>query len=364
MSEAQTEFHLTQVPGIFSKVILGWSLEGVNQFCGYMVFFLWRRQPVPYARLSLYVCLRTLGWIALTWSIFLFLDHMRWRSPWMRIRILRLVPFVLAVCFADLCYNVLLMTVCGVFPVITITKTFETLLVLDFHQTLLWLFLIVAVGEGVRYYYMKARSDLRESELRGALLRSHIETLNSRLEPHFLFNALHGVSALMHTDVDNADRMVYRIGELLRTVIKTADGEMVTVEKELKLADQYLAVQKFRFADRMRVDVDCAPDARRLQVPRFILQPLVENAVRHGIEQLSGPGIVAITARILRDRLMLSVRNTAPPSTMTAEGTGQGLANLRARLELLFPQAHEIRLESTGETATTTIELPVVQSAA
>jgi LytS/YehU family sensor histidine kinase len=152
-----------------------------------------------------------------------------------------------------------------------------------------------------------------------------------QLGPHFLCNTLNTISALIHTDADLADRMVARLGELLRLTLEQFRVEEATLRRELRLLEAYLEIERARFGDRLRVELDVEPGAQAALLPCLLLQPLVENALRHGVGRKPGAGRVVVRARRDGPRLLLQVEDDGPglPGSLTE---GVGLSNTRDRL--------------------------------
>ena len=192
--------------------------------------------------------------------------------------------------------------------------------------------------------FLYARSAARLSALLG---RAQLQLLQMQLQPHFLFNTLHAIAALVHDDPAAADRMIVRLGDLLRMSLASTEVEQVPLARELELLEPYLDIQRTRFSDRLGVDIDVPPDARTVKVPSFLLQPLVENAVRHGIAARIGPGRVTIRARRQEGTLRIEVADDGVgPAAPIADGVG--LATTRARLQRLYGDAQSLAL-SPGE---------------
>ncbi len=183
---------------------------------------------------------------------------------------------------------------------------------------------------------LRAR-ELAASRLEGQLAQANLQMLKMQLHPHFLFNTLNAISSLMHRDVEAADRMIVRLSDLLRMALEKDDRHQVRLESELEFLHRYLAIEQIRFRDRLKVDIDVEPVCLSAQVPRLILQPLVENAIRHGIAMRSAAGRLAIRARRRGARLDLSVADDGPglpPNRPLRPGVG--LANTQARLAQLY----------------------------
>lgn len=224
------------------------------------------------------------------------------------------------------------------------------LLARNWHFDLLIYWVIVAVTQAFDYYRRYHERELHAAELEKHLAQAKLQALQMQLNPHFLFNTLHSISSLMHKDVEAADRMITRLSDLLRAALDSAETQEVSLRKELDLLQLYLGIEQIRFGERLTVKLDIAPEALEAQVPNLILQPLVENAIRHGIEPRSRPGHIELHAHRRDDALLLEVcdngsgLNTAKP---TREGVG--LSNTRARLRELYGQAHRFELGGRPE---------------
>ncbi|HZR17585.1 MAG TPA: sensor histidine kinase [Verrucomicrobiae bacterium] len=229
-------------------------------------------------------------------------------------------------------------------------EAFRPLLVKTWHFNLLIYWVIVAVSQAFGYYRKYRERELHASELEKHLVQAKLQALQMQLNPHFLFNTLHSISSLMHKDVEAADRMIMRLSDLLRAALDCADTQEVSLRKELELLELYLGIEQIRFGDRLSVKLDVAPDALEAQVPNFILQPLVENAIRHGIEPRAKPGRIELHASRQADALALTVSDNGkgiPETKPTREGVG--LSNTRARLRELYGASHRFELRSGPE---------------
>jgi len=176
---------------------------------------------------------------------------------------------------------------------------------------------------------------LRASRLESQLARAQLAALRQKLHPHFLFNALHTLSELIHRDPRAADRMVARLGDLLRATLDDDGVDDVPLRRELELVERYLDIERVRFHDRLVVDIDAAPACLDARVPYLVLQPLVENAVRHGIAARPGAGRVDLRARREGDDLVVVVADDGPGLAGGVAEPGIGLRASRARLEAL-----------------------------
>jgi two-component system, LytTR family, sensor kinase len=192
---------------------------------------------------------------------------------------------------------------------------------------------------------------LRTSQLQAQLEKARLQALKSQLQPHFLFNTLNSISALMLTNVEAADRMITRLGDLLRISLETAGTQMTTLSRELEFVSCYLEIEKVRFEERLSVRIDVAPETLDASVPHLLLQPLVDNAIKHGISRLVAGGEIRISATINDGDLNLEVRDNGPglhePSHFRSSGVG--LRITRERLETIYGQRHSVELLTLQE---------------
>jgi two-component system, LytTR family, sensor kinase len=209
----------------------------------------------------------------------------------------------------------------------------------------LWLlsyWVLVGVHEAWHNYQRFKQGELRASQLEARLAQAQLEVLKGQLHPHFLFNTLHAISTLIHKDPDSADEMVAQLSDLLRMTLANIGVQEVPLQQELEFLRRYLDIQQMRFQDRLRVVVDVPADTLDVKVPNQVLQPLVENAIRHGVDARRGEGLIEIRARAEGATLTLSVRDDGPglrPEALKggrAQGRGIGLSNTRARLRELY----------------------------
>lgn len=199
----------------------------------------------------------------------------------------------------------------------------------------------------------------RAAELEASLARARLHALSKELQPHFLFNTLNGIAALVQEDPRLAEAMLVRLGDLLRVTLDEGREGEISLRLELEHLDLYLDLQQMRFGPRLAVVRDVPPDVLQAQVPAMLLQPLVENALTHGIGPKPGPGEVGITARRMGDRVSITVHDTGRGlSPVVKESTG--VRNTRARLAAMFSGDYRFALESRGDGQGTlvTIEIP------
>ncbi len=224
-------------------------------------------------------------------------------------------------------------------------EAFKLLLVKTWHYNLLVYWVIVAVSQAFDYYRKFRERELRAAELEKRLVQAKLQALQMQLNPHFLFNTLHSISSLMHKDVDAADRMIMRLSDLLRAALAGAETQEVSLKQELELLQLYLGIEQIRFGSRLQVKLDVPPETMGAQVPNLILQPLVENAIKHGIEPRARPGCIELRAERRTTELSVTVSDNGkglPENGPIREGVG--ISNTRARLRELYGAAHQFDL--------------------
>jgi two-component system, LytTR family, sensor kinase len=248
--------------------------------------------------------------------------------------------------------------------------TFFVLFVIGFHGNIVSYWTILVIQHAVRNYQRyqeREREALRLSldaaQLKSQLVGAQLAGLKTQLQPHFLFNTLNAIMVLVRQRrTDQAEAMISRLSDLLRRVLDEAAAQEVPLRHELELVDLYLSIEQVRFADRLRVAIAADSAVLDAAVPHLGLQPLVENAVRHGIGRRSAAGRIDVHASRVGDQLMLSVRDDGPglsPVTLTGTPRGIGLTNTRERLRQLYGDRATLDLRN-GEHggAVATVVLP------
>lgn len=213
------------------------------------------------------------------------------------------------------------------------------------------------------WHYRQARQrEIREWQLERNLVAARLEALRNQLHPHFLFNTLHMISALMSQDVAAARRMIARLSDLLRRTLDSSGTQETSLADEIEFLEGYLEIQRARFHDRLTIELRIPSQLHDVLVPRLILQPIVENAIRHGTAAQATPGVITIAAEQRGPLLILTVCDNGPGITAGKEPQeGIGLANTRERLQQLYGQQSILTLTNRPEGgACATIAIPIV----
>ncbi len=227
------------------------------------------------------------------------------------------------------------------------------------------IYLLIALTSYAYGYYRRYREgQLRTLQLEAQLSHAQLQALKMQLHPHFLFNTLHSISALLTKDVESARKMITRLGDFLRLTLENSGSQEVTVQQEMDFLSCYLEIERIRFQNRLVTRMDLGPQTLDAKVPNLILQPIVENAIRHGIAPRSTPGLIEIEAKQLNGTLRIQVRDNGPglsnhPTSGTLFKKGLGLANTETRLERLYGADHLFDLSNNPEGGLiVTLELP------
>ncbi|MGH7470584.1 MAG: sensor histidine kinase, partial [Longimicrobiales bacterium] len=210
---------------------------------------------------------------------------------------------------------------------------------LRFHIALMIYAAILTITQGALYYRQTQARELHLARLEGQLARARLQALNAQIRPHFLFNTLHTIGQLWRSGrSDDADAVLDHLGSLFHKVQSSTSQMEVPLSEELELVREYLAIEEARFRDRLRTTVHAEPQTLDCLVPPLILQPLVENAVRHGISAVSTAGALQVSAAVEGALLRLTVRDDGPGigAGQTRPGSGTGLRNTRERLASLY----------------------------
>jgi sensor histidine kinase YesM len=243
-------------------------------------------------------------------------------------------------------------------PPITFRSEITLLYIFGFHTAIVAYWVVLSIQSAFRNYALfqersraALQADLRASQLETQIAQARLGALKAQLQPHFLFNTLNAIVVLVRQQKGpQAEATLERFSELLRAVLADMDAQEVTLARELEYLKLYLSIEQVRFSDRLSVAIDVDPALLDAAIPHMALQPLVENAVRHGIGQRVTPGVIAIRAQRLGDELHVSVRDDGPGfGSGTTAGSKLGLANTRARLRQLYGDSAGLRCETAPQ---------------
>lgn len=208
---------------------------------------------------------------------------------------------------------------------------------------------IILIALALLYHHNSQQKELRATQLSGQLAKARLQVLKNQIQPHFLFNTLHSISALMLTNVVAADRMMTSLSDLLRMSLQDKGSQLTTLNRDLEFLSVYVEIEKARFEDRLCVTFDIEPQCLDAQVPHLFLQPLVENAVRHGTSKRSRPGEINVIAKRREGTLELSIQDNGAGFQGPTEDLfkrGLGLSVTRERLEALYGNQQECKIRN------------------
>jgi len=361
------KFTLRQSIGCF----LAWMVLGLWSFSQWAVLSINLKDPYPWwQHLATYLIAGCI-WFVLT-PLVLWLgrrfpfERMHWTS-WMLVHLfLGTAVVILNFSMESVIYPLL-----GVLPDIMtgFRATLTFVIIVSFHNAYWMYWTILAIQYGFGWYHKSEerkqealRLELHSSQLQSQLMEARLRTLKMQIQPHFLFNTLNAIMVLVRQQKGGeAEQMLSRLSDLLRCVLDDVDAQEVSLRRELEYVQLYLSIEQVRFQDRLGIEIAPQPGTLEAAVPHMVLQPLVENAIRHGIGRSASPGHIRISARRIEDRLEMKVHNDGPrlvPSNME-QTRGIGLANTRARLSQLYGDAAELSIENdAGGGVTATIFLP------
>ncbi|MFN8009777.1 MAG: histidine kinase [Holophagaceae bacterium] len=236
-------------------------------------------------------------------------------------------------------------------------KAFRRFFTLYFHVNLVLMWAVLGAFHGWRMHQRLKAQQLEAAQLGARLAQAQNQALRMQLQPHFLFNTLNSISALIHSDPESADRMLSRLADLLRMTLESGADQFVSLRQELAFSQGYLAIERIRFQDRLRVDVDVPPECLEARVPPFLLQPLVENAIKHGVADLARASRIQVRARREGETLVLEVEDDGRGFEQGRRGIGTG--NTVERLQLLYRDRQSFSLVSeSGKGTLARIRLP------
>ena len=237
----------------------------------------------------------------------------------------------------------------------------------NFDWEMMTYWAIVGLSHALRYHNEAQDRALRASQLETHLVEAQLQALQRQLQPHFLFNTLHTISALMHRDINAADDMIAKLSDLLRIALHNVGVQEVTLKQELDFLAKYLEIEQTRFRDRLTVVFDVQPDTLDALVPNLVLQPLVENSIKHGLGPRATGGVIEIRSRRVGSMLELEVKDNGvglSAARLTDFNRGIGLGNTRSRLQHLYGLSHRFEFrQPPGGGLSVLIAIPVVEIA-
>jgi hypothetical protein len=241
----------------------------------------------------------------------------------------------------------------------------RTSTLINYFTQLDWLLMTYLFLIGLAYALAYRRESearaLNASQLEMRLIEAQLQSLQRQLHPHFLFNTLNTISGLIRTDPDGADAMIDRLGDLLRMTLHKSGIQEVSLKEELEVLQKYVEIERTRFGNRLNVEMHVQPETLDARVPSLVLQPLVENAIRHGIAPNARPGWLAVQAEREAGELVLQVLDSGdglPPDRLMALNRGVGLDNTRARLSHLYRERYEFTFSNLERGFCVTIRIP------
>jgi len=260
------------------------------------------------------------------------------RTSWPRSLAIHLVVMAILVPVIKIAFDLTAMSPMSPFRDFTWAKLLHS--VESTYDTGTLLYAVVLLVEHATIYYQRYQSGLiKASQLQTQLIQAQLQALKMQLHPHFLFNTLHTITALVHEDPDMAEQTITRLGELLRLFLANSTIHEVPLHEELRILDLYLEIERARFEDRLRVHYDVPLALREATVPNLVLQPLVENSIRHGVGKRAGPGTISISAEVYGETLILRITDNGTGLDMNSHKPthqGMGLSITRGRLESLY----------------------------
>ena len=282
-------------------------------------------------------------WALLTPSIIWLARHQRFDRRHWPVSAAVHVPIALALAVLDVAANRLLVEISGLPP-----RSFAQTLLYRIDYSLFAYFLIVAFTHAADYYTLYRERRVKTAQLETQLTRAQLHLMKMQLQPHFLFNTLNAISELVYEAPEAADRMITRLGDLLRLSLDNSGAQEVTLKQELEFLGAYIEIERTRFQDRLVVSTEIEPVTLDACVPNLLLQPLVENAIRHGTGPSLGSGHIRIHAAQSNGRLELEIRDDGQglPTGPGAFREGVGLRNTRARLQQLYGTSHRFELRN------------------
>jgi two-component system LytT family sensor kinase len=329
--------------GIWTIVALFFSTQV------YMMYYS-GNQPIPYAKAFFVQASACYLWaLATPLVLWIARNHRIDRNNWKKKVLMHVGLSVLLSSTLIVIHFVIYMVIVGRVNRITPYWAFDYLYP-NLDRWLLVYWFIFLMSHASNYYRSYREGELKASQLRTQLAQSQLEALKMQVHPHFLFNTLHSISALLSKDTESARKMITRLGDFLRLTLESGGSNEVTLQQELEFLNGYLEIERIRFQDRLTTTIDVDPEVLNVHVPNLILQPIVENAMRHAVARTNA-GIVEISAVPRNGSVHIEVKDNGPgigseTRAMSRGSRGVGLANTQARLECLYGSQAKFELRN------------------
>ncbi len=260
---------------------------------------------------------------------------------------------------------VMIWLVAGYFLVVSLTYT-EVSYQLFFRDVLPWrllmglaLYTILVLIYYLSIYYQNLEDKtVREASLQASVKEAELNVLKSQLNPHFIFNSLNSISSLTMTSPEKAQDMVIKLSEFLRYSLHKNQDRNTTLQEELQSLKLYLDIEKIRFGERLCLQEDILKDCLQKELPHMLLQPIFENAIKHGVHESTEPVSIDVEGRCTADLLTLKISNTYDPEAVAKKGEGVGLNNVRNRLRLVYGGGELLKIQRTETAFTVTLLIP------
>jgi two-component system LytT family sensor kinase len=349
------------VLGVWMLIGLSYTLNYYYFAAHYVAIF---REPPTFGQMLVWEIPYWLLWAGLAPVVFLFTRRFPIdRERWFRNSLLHIITCVALTIAHRAIYLILgwLLHVAAYKNLSSIPDLYSSDILFNLPTGFMSYGTIFLISYAIDYYRRHQEKELKISRLKAELAEAQLQVteaqlqaLKMQLHPHFLFNTLNSISALLDEDPEAADQMLARLGDFLRLTLENSGAQQVTLQEELEFLRCYLEIERVRFHDRLTVNMQIDPDALEAQVPNLILQPIVENAIRHGIVARIAPGQIEIKACLKDNVLRLSVKDNGPGLGAVDGGRatlreGLGLANTRSRLAQMYGELHQLEMVDAPE---------------
>lgn len=344
---------------IWAVSFLCWTIYGSFGALGSLAYLI-RVGARPTSQVILYNFAAAYLWAVLTPPLFLFakrcaFGRANWKGP-LAAHIVTGLVLATLVAAAIIEWNTLLGVAATEIP-------FSARLIDLLCSNVPLCFAIMGIAQAAEYYERFREREKESSRLEARLALAQLEILRSQLEPHFLFNTLNSIAALTQSDPVSAERMTLKLSTLLRASLDRNGSQEVSLQQELDFLQSYLDIQQTRFRDRLTIQISVDPSLLSASIPSMLLQPLVENSIRHGIAKSAAPGCIRISVSKEEELIKIAIvdNGIGMESDGSGESDGYGLRNTRARLDQLYGSGHKFRIDSSpGNGCCITLDLPLV----